>query len=65
MKNELRIIASGPASCTAFFSGKTGSGEYVKDEEAHIINARSTRDAAKKALMIFGVDLENTNIILD
>lgn len=65
MKNELRIIESETANYIAVFTGKTGSGECVKDEEAHKIYATNRDEATRKSLIVWGADLENTNVTFE
>ncbi|MDG2652033.1 hypothetical protein P7M03_16680 [Vibrio parahaemolyticus] len=48
----------------AFFTGETGFGEKVFEEEANNIHAKTEGDAKELCLLIFGVSKEETNIIV-
>lgn len=64
MKNELKIISDNNNCFIAIFSGKTGSEEIVKEEEAHNI-CGTKEEVIEKALAVWGASKEETNIEFD
>lgn len=70
MKNSLRIIEAGLSKADgyiAIFSGITGMGEKVKEEEAHHIFGDSIEEIIRNSLNVWGseLDIENTDIDFD
>ena len=49
----------------AVYTGETGAGEQVKEEEAHHIKGESREDIIINAAVIWGVDLDDCNIDFD
>jgi hypothetical protein len=61
------MIMNDPSSefYIASFSGTTGSGEEVEDEEGHNVSGASIEEIISNAAAIWGVDIEDTIITLD
>jgi len=47
----------------AEYTGETGMGEFVKEEEAHNIIGSSSEEIILNAAIVWGVDLDNCDVI--
>ena len=63
MRNKLELINTA-LGWIAVFSGVTGSGEDVKNEEAHNISGESLDELAKSALNVWGALEDDTDIVV-
>ena len=63
MKNKLELLDTSQG-WIAVFSGETGIGEQVSEEEAHNIGGDNNEQRIQNALVIWGADVEQTEVIV-
>lgn len=61
MKNKLELFDT-VQGWIAIFSGETGAGEMVSEEEAHNIEGESDQARTMNALLVWGAELDDTEI---
>jgi hypothetical protein len=61
MKNKLELLET-PQGWIAVFTGETAIGEKVSEEEAHNIEGASNEERIEKALVVWGADIEQTDV---
>ena len=61
MKNKLELLDT-VQGWIAVFSGTTGMGEQISEEEAHNIAGANNEERVQNALFIWGAELEETEI---
>ncbi|MDA9557762.1 hypothetical protein N9R79_09775 [Vibrio sp.] len=61
MKNKLELLDT-VQGWIAVFSGETGNGEIVDQEEAHNIEGNSEHERVKNALIVWGADEDETEV---
>lgn len=62
MKNKLELLET-TQGWIAVFTGETGIGEKVSEEEAHNIKGASNEERIENALVVWGADIEQTDIV--
>lgn len=63
MKNKLELLDTAQG-WIAVFTGKTGMGEQVSEEEAHNIEGANNEERIQNALVVWGADVEQTEITI-
>ena len=63
MKNKLELLDTAQG-WIAVFSGETGMGEQVSEEEAHNIEGADNEERIQYALGIWGADVEQTEVTI-
>jgi hypothetical protein len=63
MNNKLELLYTGQL-WVAVFSGETGEGEIVREEEAYNITGDSDDERVSNALLVWGADEENTDVTI-
>tara|TARA_R110000744_G_scaffold134248_3_gene243167 strand:- start:1285 stop:1485 length:201 start_codon:yes stop_codon:yes gene_type:complete len=61
MKNKLELLDASEG-WIALFSGTTGMGEQISEEEAHNIAGANNEERVQNALCIWGAEMEETEI---
>lgn len=61
MKNKLDLLDTAQG-WIAVFTGETGMGEHVVDEEAHNIEGNTDEERIANALIVWGADVEQTKV---
>jgi len=63
MKNKLELLET-TQGWIAVFTGETAIGKKVSEEEAHNIEGASNEERIQNALVIWGADVEQTEVIV-
>lgn len=63
MKNKLELLDT-PQGWIAVFTGETGSGEQVNEEEAHNITGDTDEERTQSALVIWGATSDETTVTI-
>lgn len=63
MKNKLELLDT-VQGWIAVFTGETGMGESVIEEEAHNIQGDTDQDRTVNALIVWGADIEETTVTI-